>query len=93
MHSRQWEVKKKDKRGFAGTQMLLGSSDEQNLIVMLDFQSFYVKQLWDKIDPNNQENVLLNELNNIRLKLKKANQTQMILFLKTLAYTGCLKHK
>lgn len=94
LHSRQWEVKKKDKRGFAGTQMLLGSSDEQNLIVMLDFQSFYVNlilQLWDKIDPNNQENVLLNELNNIRLKLKKANDPNDIIFkISTLAYTGCL---
>lgn len=95
LHSTNNKVKKSEKLGYFGNQIIFAHSEDKYIILMLDFQSFYVNlviELLKEISNTNEEKVL-KELNAQRLKLKKEKDPNDAIFkIATLAYTGSLNY-
>lgn len=94
LHSVQDKFNKSEKLGYYGSQLTFSSSNETHMVMMLDFQSFYVNiilKLLDKVPALASEKKILQELNDIRLELKKNKDPKDAIFkVSTLAYTGSL---
>jgi hypothetical protein len=78
LHSIRTEVKKteakEEKLGFFGKVLTLAFSDENVVILNLDFRSYYIAlliNLWQKRNPNSPLGGLLKRFNDVRLKLKE----------------------
>ena len=96
LHSTNEKVKKSEKLGYSGSQIIFANSNKNNIILMLDFQSFYVNliiNLLEQFPQYKQEGDTLNKLNQIRLDLKKKQDPNDTIFkIATLAYTGSLNY-
>lgn len=81
IHNESNKINKSENLGYYENPWMFANSDENHLILMLDFQSFYVNiiiKLLDNMPKYKTEASTLKELNEIRLKLKKRKKTQVI---------------
>lgn len=94
LHSVRDVALAKDKLPYIGKENMCAKSDENFLIVALDFQSFYVNivaALFEKTDPENIVGKTMVDFNKQRLMFKKAKDPRDIVFkIANLAYTGSL---
>lgn len=94
LHSITQKISSREKYNYHGSQLIFASSNENYLTIILDFQSFYVNiilQLLNHIQSFSSEKDVIQELNKIRLELKKKKDPNDAIFkISTLAYTGSL---